>query len=347
MIKTYWQYNTDTEIYRIVFSAGNVYKKFYQELRFLVLPFLPHKDKRRSVYIPFLDVFNNQKFWKVIKKYSKHNFTKGPFNIPEKTKTLLKSELEQFDRIPQTRIDELRSEWQSIKKAFFKDLQYIFDYKEYNIKTIEIRPTLFGTKSSYSPPNKTGKLFIYTRIDCGTENIGEMITSIIISYILRLPYDIRTGIEWIKKENLCDFILKHSRLSRYFPKFRPTLEVLEEIYNARLIQKSKKYFAKLGFPIESFLAIKNNRVFNKQNEQYLFGLSTMQGKILKYLISKRNQICTFDELATILWEKKASERFSLYAISKIIQRIRECLKQNDIISEIIHTQRGRGYVLYD
>lgn len=58
------------------------------------------------------------------------------------------------------------------------------------------------------------------------------------------------------------------------------------------------------------------------------------------MIEKSNTIVTIDELADLLFAN--DEEFSLAAIAKTIQRLRDKLEQNGVSASFIQTLRGQG-----
>ncbi|EKD62494.1 MAG: hypothetical protein ACD_52C00144G0002 [uncultured bacterium] len=62
------------------------------------------------------------------------------------------------------------------------------------------------------------------------------------------------------------------------------------------------------------------------------------------MINKRNQLITVDEVANILF-KDDENAFSLQAIAKAIQRLRDKLEENGVSGSFIQTRRGQGYIL--
>ena len=65
--------------------------------------------------------------------------------------------------------------------------------------------------------------------------------------------------------------------------------------------------------------------------------------LLKHFIEKENQVVSFDEIADIIF--KSDEEYSLYAIAKKIERLRNKLEENGISGSYIQTLRGQGYLL--
>jgi len=72
-------------------------------------------------------------------------------------------------------------------------------------------------------------------------------------------------------------------------------------------------------------------------------LSAKEKIVLRLLIQKSGKVVTFDELGEAIFSKESD--FSLYAITKTIERLRNKLEQNKISGSYIQTLRGYGYIL--
>jgi DNA-binding winged helix-turn-helix (wHTH) protein len=58
---------------------------------------------------------------------------------------------------------------------------------------------------------------------------------------------------------------------------------------------------------------------------------------------KNGEVVSHDEIAKALWGGKAEEKFSLWAITKLVQKIRAKLMSLGISSNLIYTVYGKGY----
>jgi len=74
-------------------------------------------------------------------------------------------------------------------------------------------------------------------------------------------------------------------------------------------------------------------------------LSPQERQVLKKLAEKPGKIITHDQLAKILWRQKADEKFSLWAITKIVEKIRRKIRLLGINHQLIITIYGKGYQL--
>lgn len=62
-----------------------------------------------------------------------------------------------------------------------------------------------------------------------------------------------------------------------------------------------------------------------------------------FLIKNSNNVVSFDQISDIIFVNE--EKFSLFALAKFIQRLREKLEMNGISGSFIQTLRGKGYLL--
>lgn len=144
--------------------------------------------------------------------------------------------------------------------------------------------------------------------------------------------------DWfVTKSSLAQIIAKYDKTP-----FLPTIRGVRVKQQAKLLAESDEFYKKLGIPV-------NRKVFGlngltpEVNKKPLENLSPTENVILRLLIQKAGGIVTFDEFGNELF--KDDGNFSLYAISKNIERIRSKLEANGISGSYIQTLRGKGYLL--
>ena len=76
-------------------------------------------------------------------------------------------------------------------------------------------------------------------------------------------------------------------------------------------------------------------------------LSLKEHKVFTQLIKHKREIVCFDKIGKVIWGGEFYDKFSIFAITKLIERLRKKIKKIGISSEIIQTVRKRGYVLID
>jgi DNA-binding response OmpR family regulator len=115
------------------------------------------------------------------------------------------------------------------------------------------------------------------------------------------------------------------------------LRYLENNHSGNLAVQSARYLNWLNQPLKS--KINHSALTNRltKNERVIFDL----------LNQRKNQVVSHEEIAETIWQEKTNEKYSLYAISKTIQRLRKRFRNSGVKTNLIHSQRGHGYILYD
>ena len=122
----------------------------------------------------------------------------------------------------------------------------------------------------------------------------------------------------------------------------PTLKGIRIKEQARLIQESEEFYKKLGIP--SFeKPFGYNGLIPELFGKPIENLTNTEKKVLLNLTKNSNTVTQVDDLGNIIFDTE--ENFSLYAIAKTIQRLRDKLEENGISGSYIQTLRGKGYVL--
>ena len=211
------------------------------------------------------------------------------------------------------------------------------------IKKITIFPTSFGTSSSFNFITKKGEIYLYLREDQG---IGT-ITEAIISSLTRADVYKNLNAVWQESELLVDWLVTETALSDVIKKydktpFMPTLRGIRIKELAKLMEESDNFYKKLGLPINQKVFGINGKI-PEINKKAVEGLSIRERELLKLLIIKAGSVTSFDEIGDTVFTSE--DNFSLYAISKSIERLRNKLEANGISGSYIQTLRGKGYLL--
>jgi len=213
-----------------------------------------------------------------------------------------------------------------------------FSVKELN--KIQIKPVIWGTLGSISDDFS----FIYPRIDRNPTQVFHLLVNCLIDQRLSKQHKLITQYSknkknWENKQLIANQVLKKLLKSSSIltHKTKSLVNILNNNSKGNLVKQSAKNYASLGYPITSLLNIKT---LNKQ-------LTPKEILILKELQNNKLEVVTFEKLSEIIWKDKATEKYSLYAITKQMQRIRKKLQSHGITENIIHTQRGKGYILFD
>lgn len=140
-------------------------------------------------------------------------------------------------------------------------------------------------------------------------------------------YDHFDGL-WSESEMIVDYLLAFSPLSKLLPVPSSTIKTIRTKQSASLMQSSREFLVKIGAPTVSPVQIDTSLFTIREKE------------IFHLLAAKAPNIVTFDELSSA-----DLDNFSLYGVSKGIQRLRDKLEQTGVSGSIIQTKRGEGYVL--
>lgn len=93
--------------------------------------------------------------------------------------------------------------------------------------------------------------------------------------------------------------------------------------------------------INNQLRLVNNQFYFRRE---VIKFTKNEKMILKELYKAKGKLVTYDAIGEILW-KNQPDKFSLWAISQIIRRLRKKLSFYSINPKIISSQRGEGYIL--
>ena len=65
------------------------------------------------------------------------------------------------------------------------------------------------------------------------------------------------------------------------------------------------------------------------------------------MINCKGKVVNYDQIGDWFWGEDNLDKFSLYSVAKIMEKIRKKIKDQGVYQELIYTIRGQGYVLYD
>lgn len=320
-MQTIWKYSRETESRRILHAAKQIATGFYRANHFLVLPY-PTTPKPSTVIFPKLPYLSIPRFWDRVSRIDINDsilFT-TPQDLVDQTTKLLTSL-----NFPKPNFLTTQKLWTKNQDKIISAIYQLIPSKKNYISKIIIFPTLFGTGASFNLIRKPHtEIHIYLREDQGISAIVEAILTSLTRYDV---YDNLHGL-WAESEIIVDWIMNYSPLSKFIPNISPTIKSTRTLQKAHLLQKSADFMARLGVPLVSPKQIDTSRFTSREKQ------------IFQLLLSKSNQVVTFDELSAT-----DPENFSLYAVSKTIQRLRDKLEKSGVSGSFIQTKRGEGYLL--
>ncbi|MDP2860706.1 MAG: winged helix-turn-helix domain-containing protein [bacterium] len=320
-----WQINY------LCFLAVQIQAGFYRKKGFLVLPYPTLYSK--TVYFPDLPYPSG--FWKKLKKLSYHSVARL---FPEKTRRELKTVLPFVNSVsPSPKLTgKVRFFLRTLKNMGF----FIREIEQVSSLTILLTP--FGTMGSFNYRRKKSglvDLFLTHHSDSSSFYLAKTI----ILALLLLQNEKYAQEKWQDKQTIADFLLSSGRINGIFDSPPTNFSSENKKLPAKYLLDSKNFLRKLGMAGEGRLRVVDGQIFlgEKKIDRKL---SPQEKKTLAGLLAKNGDVLSYDELAKILWGKEAEDRFSLWAMTKIIQKLRAKLTLLGL-SDAIYTLYGRGYGL--
>ncbi|MBP7768758.1 helix-turn-helix domain-containing protein [Candidatus Woesebacteria bacterium] len=304
---------------------------FFQNIRAIVLPYITSD----GWYLPETSHLLKREFWNTLEKLDDQTIMSRDFPFLKEVSTELPMAASQEQQVME--FEKIKSIWSNYSATLLS-----FFNPSTSITTVYCVPTTVGTFASFYLNHDTHTLTIWYRIDKGIEHFFHMVIAGVLQACQ--DFDENNITEWQLRQKMADFIVEHSALHTILPMTTNTLDFLNE-GNANLVAQSTEYYQKLGFPVTSLFTVTTQGL--TYQDKLLIGLTDSEKAVLELLIKHHGQLVSFDDCAVACWQDSAHSSFSLQAIAKVIQRIREKLRKNGIIFDPIFTVRKNGYILYD
>jgi hypothetical protein len=337
---TTWEYSVDTETERILHTAHQIIVGFYKTNNFVVLPKKVSASAANLVIFPDLNYQSILKFWKMA---SKIDIYTTPFTINPILRLKFKELLSKTNSI-KPEYEKVMKLWSKAENEVLNEISRILPDKKSLIKKVTIYPTTTGTSCSFSLNQKGGEMIIYLRDDQGIHAITE---AIITSLTREDIYDKLDGI-WQESEIITDFLVTQTSIAKVLQKYEkesyytPTLKGTRHKDSGNLNKLSEEYYKKLNIPnFNNPFSL--NGLTPEINKEPIQNLTQNEKQIMYLLIKNSNNTVSFDEVSDIIF--KDDTKFSLFALAKVMQRLREKLEKNGISGSFIQTVRGKGYLL--
>ena len=223
-----------------------------------------------------------------------------------------------------------------VDKAFDTDMYQrnvmkIFKVMNFTPVRINIHYVKWGTLGKFN--DQTKEIHIFPRVD---REEGQSLKSV-VGYVIRKIYPGKSLQEYV---TIGDFfvnkldILEGEKIDYYEEK-----KILDPKLVKKVEDESYSNYLRIGFPPEQKVKLTANSI--NLNGNNITDLTISEKKVLKQMIDKKFEICTYYELGDILWS--SSENYSLEALNKTIERIRHKLKDAGMQKNVILTKRGEGY----
>lgn len=333
-MKTVWEYSLQTEALRLLHSAHQIAVGFYKLNGFTPLPSLKNLKSDRVVSFPALPYSTIPRFWDQARKIDVSTL---PISADPQLVAQIIPLLSALKLAP-PHMTHVKKLWQTHQAKILRQIFDLVPAKKGQVSQILIMPTSFGTGGSFSIHRQPGDpVIIWLRADKG---VAEIVEAILTSLTRHSVYSELGGL-WQESEIIVDWLLSFSPLGKLLKKLdidvssTLTIKTTRSVQNADLVQESGTFLQSIGAPVIDISSLKNVPVNN---------MTHREREIFNLLLLRSPKLVTVDEIAEILFANNP-EAFSLYAISKSIQRLRDKLEKNGVSGSYIQTKRGEGYLL--
>ncbi len=298
----------------LCFLAKGLHMGLYTDNGFLVLP-KPVKNSLKSVVFP--DFNFSPKFWQAISSCHHVDLIK-PFPKPAVSEAIA--------LVPQnTAYPAPAGIDQDIHNFINKLSKIIPGTKIPTVNSIKILLTPYGTSGSFYPQKCRGYWNIYLtyRFDLDPKIIYQTIFQAYITIITKINAEVGQK-PWFVRQGIGDFFFK-----LHFPSVK-----INQPFTVKQLADSKAFLKKLNL---------YSPILKTQEPDQL--LSPQEKKLYQILISNSGRVVTYDEISQSLWEDQSYQKFSLFAISKVIEGLRKKTSVSGLPPDLIRTARGRGYFI--
>lgn len=336
-----WIYNKDNDIYRLNYTFSRIFSGYYYDRG---IPLVFNDTKIREKNVVRLPRFKPQQLLQYKKYFPSTSYEKfrlmsevGDFVYPYLESLLNKRQ--NFEQIVQ-----VEDQFNKISQDFIGFITKFFSHIELKGLDIQVYPTMYGTQASndiLKPSEKTFAVFI--RNDAGIYELVAAILTGLMQYGLQENY--LSG--WLETQTLVNWLIRQT--------------VLSELVGCTNQEASVNmiYKIKTGYPFEivtksneinEALNIASNKLhleIGHGNKIYFnnraLGLINWERDIMIKFLENPQKVLDYYEIADVLEIKE--ESFSLWAISKRIQRLRETLDKQGVGGYKIQNVRGQGFIL--
>lgn len=337
---TSWEYSIETEVNRIIHCAHQIVVGFYKINNFIVLPKYHGLNSANIVIFPNYKYHEINKFWSNVAKVDIQTY---PHIIDKQFHSACKKHL-LMANLEEPKYEEIKERWNKAEIEVLNTIFEILPHKKGVLKKITIQPTKLGTSCSFSYEVTDEEIIISLRDDQGIHSITE---AIITSLTRDSVYKKLDG-TWQESEIITDFILTQTKLAKVLQKYEdqsifvPTLRGTRVKDIGNILEISNNYYKELNIPnFDKPFSL--NGLTPEINKKPILNLTNNEKQIMYLLIKNSNNVVSFDQISDIIFANE--EKFSLFAVAKFIQRLREKLEKNGISGSFIQTLRGKGYFL--
>lgn len=337
---TTWKYSIDTEVDRIIHCAHQIVVGFYKINNFIVLPAYRGLNSANVVIFPNYKYHEINKFWSNVAKVDIQTY---PHIIDKQFHSACKKHF-LMASLEEPRYEEIKKRWNKAEIEVLNTIFEILPDKKGILKKITIQPSKLGTSCSFSYEVTDGEIIISLRDDQGIHSIAEAI----ITSLTRDDVYKKLDATWQESEIIADFILTQTKLAKVIQKYEnqnifvPTLKGIRIKDIGKILEISNDYYKELNIPnFDKPFSL--NGLTPEINKKPILNLTPKEKQVMYIFIKNSNNIVSFDQISDVIF--KTDDNFSLFALAKFIQRLREKLEKNGVSGSFIQTLRVKGYLL--
>lgn len=327
-------HSPELEARRILFVAGSLSRGWYQKHNFLVLPKLESRSPSSQVILPDLPYSSIPRFWESVTKLKLITPQLAPTRLLSATESLCKPFYK--SKLYVSHLSDLEKSYNQVKDNFWNNLFTLFPSYSSRLKDITIISSQYGSSSSFNLARDQGSsITIYLRSDT---KIDKLLWSI-LSALFRPKMQDKHKYSWDEVEAVIDWLMSESSLACSISHPHPTLTNLRANQLSQYRQSSEKYLTSLG--ISGVLRLEKHGSIYIYGDSKITDLTAKQQILLDLFLAKRGLTVSYEEIAVALWP--GNNDWSLYALTKEIQRLREMIKSYGISAPLILAHRKQGY----
>lgn len=223
---------------------------------------------------------------------------------------------EEIYRKHKNEIEKLKTSLGEEKVDFEEKIIEVFG--EIDVEIV-VSPQLTGSFGSFDVEER--KIVVRPRFDRNLVGVKKLVVRAITSYLS--PELKSTELHEEVEKNVLRFGLGGKSLR----------EILYKNMAGKYIEESCKYLGELGCETKV-----------EKVDWHKLKLTKKERLIVDLLQKNCNQLVSNDQIANVVWGDLVDEKYSLYAISKLVDRLRRRIYES-CGRNLVHSQRGVGYIM--
>lgn len=246
---------------------------------------------------------------------------------------------EVFQEIDSNAFSKLKKDYENILLKTYKQATETFKQLKGKNISITVFPSNFGSYGSFTLFDKNLNdinIELRIRLDQPKEVLVELFTSSIVRSII----DIKAN--WNQSEAIIDFFVKHIF---GYDDYVGTISRINK-KDKNLLNKSISYLMSLNLNTGDLLKFnqESNRIILMEND-ITDEFGPYELRMLRLLTKNKYHTVSFDQLADEMYNVNADLKYSLWGITKTLQRVRGKLEYYGIPKDAIQNVKGEGYKL--